>query len=124
MLLLRHENCHRNYEIMPLVDTRMDLGGSDTNRAINKGRKNDVPSRQNLKKRHRGCNLQHKKRLTQTQTKNPPQNTGRVRDKLGGQLKCTQKSVSVIIDKDFLLPFFHTCTKIYNSNIPTRIYLY
>ena len=28
---------------MPLVDTRMDLAGSDTKQAINKGRKNDVP---------------------------------------------------------------------------------
>ena len=56
---------------MPLVDTRMDLGGSDRKQAINKGRKNDVPSRQNLNKRHRGSNLQHKKRL-RFKHKEPP----------------------------------------------------
>ena len=72
MLLLRYENCHRNYEIMPLVDTRMDLGGSDTKQAINKGRKNDVPSRQNLNKRHRRSNLQCKKRLRFKHKESPP----------------------------------------------------
>ena len=35
---LNHENRHCNYEIIPLVTTRMDLGGSDTSQA-DRGRK-------------------------------------------------------------------------------------
>ena len=117
------KNCHWNYEILQMVPTRMDLGGSYTEWSQQQRKKiaGDMPSRQNLKKKkYRKSSLQHKKILWQSKHKELKKKKTRHEWNRRLILTYTQKAVSVMGNPQGLSPSFlitHLHRNLYISQI-------